>query len=398
MENKNLNMRKEMNSKTVEELRKEEVEREMKKIRERMQQRQRGANTEETLKRQEEEQKAKIEALRQKLQRERQAQIIREMADRNAARQKATIIASQIAAREEKKARETGRTSDFDAEQKKREMMDAFNIQRSKSNAKNLIPDEVNLKLAEDELEETKAAQDRRKQVEETMEELRAEQIKRLEEEKKQKTSAIKNIFNKLTSWPRRKIPTQEELSNDGLREGTTTVNSVENNKDIQEERVEQNLEMSKDIPYMNKEKVIQTQELSEEMSYQDKELLKLYDAAVELGSMTREEADKSFKKGQELERIKKQAEEARKEAEIAKAKEEQRKLHKMSYAAQQYFSKLFNPGQKLSRKDNTKTKNNLIKNLRCQVDEELAFQNYLQKAQDNKDKENTKYVGPEYV
>lgn len=435
MENKNLNMGKEPNSKTTKKLTKQEIEIEMKKIREIMEKRQREANTAE-LKRQKEEQEAKIkalkgklkvsnakeslksqeeqeraeaevlrqkqaeiEALRQKLQRERQAQIIRDIADRNAAEYKAYVMAEQIAKREEQKAREAGKTSDFDAEQKKREMMDAFNIQRSKANSRNLIPDEVNLKLAEDNLQEIESAQNRRKEVEKTMEELRAEQIKRLEEEKKQKTNAIKNIFNKLTSLPRRKIPTQEELSNDGLREGLTTVNSVKNNKGIQEERVEQNLEMSKNIPYMDKKEEIQSQKTCEKLSTQDEKLKKLYDVAVELKKMTRKEADESFKKGRQQERINRQAEEVKKEAEIAKEKERQKLFPKMSYATQQYFSKLFNSGSKLSRKDNERninkrTKSNMLRDLKCEVNEQLAFENYVQKAQDNKNKKSREHIG----
>lgn len=405
MEDKNLNMKKEMNGATAEELRKAEVEREMEKMRQRMQQRLRDPNTQASLKRQEEEQKAKIEALRQKLKRERQAQTIKEMAEKNAVKQKAAILASQIAAREEQKAREAGKTSNFDAEEKKKQMMNAYNIQRSKANNRALIHDEVNLELAEEDLKEIEAAQERMKDTENCMQELREEQAKKIEEEKAKKTNAIKNIFNKLTSWPRRKIPTQEELSNDGLKEGLTTANSEENNKDVQEERVSETLEMSKDIPHIDKEKIVPSQESSKKLSYQDENLKEIYDAAVELKKMTREEADKSFKEGRESERIKKQAEEARKEAEVAKAKEKQKLLHKMSYAAQQYLPRFFNQGSKLSRKDTEKTKNtskktrnDMMRDLEYSVDEQLAFQNYLQKAQDNKDKENTKYVGPEYI
>ncbi len=402
MEDKNLNMKREMNGATAEELRKAEVEREMKKIRERMQQRLRDANTEASLKRQEEQQKAKVEALRQKLKRERQAQIIKEMAEKNAVNQKAAILASQIAAREEQKAREAGKTSNFDAEEKKKQMMNAYNIQRSKANNRALIHDEVNLELAEDDLKEIEAAQERMKNTENYMQELREEQAKKIEEEKAKKTNAIKNIFNKLTSWPRRKIPTQEELSNDGLKEGVTTANSEENNKDVQEERVSETLEMSKDIPNVDKEKIVPSQESSKKLSYQDKNLKELYDKAVELKKMTREEADKSFKEGRESARIKKQAEEARKEAEVAKEKEKQKLLHKRSYAAQQYISKLFNSGSKLSRKDTEKTKDtnkrkrdNMMSDLEFSVDEQLAVQKCIQKEQENKEKQATSYLRP---
>lgn len=402
MEDKNLNMKREMNGATAEELRKAEVERGMKKIRERMQQRLRDANTEASLKRQEEQQKAKVEALRQKLKRERQAQIIKEMAEKNAVNQKAAILASQIAAREEQKAREAGKTSNFDAEEKKKQMMNAYNIQRSKANNRALIHDEVNLELAEDDLKEIEAAQERMKNTENYMQELREEQAKKIEEEKAKKTNAIKNIFNKLTSWPRRKIPTQEELSNDGLKEGVTTANSEENNKDVQEERVSETLEMSKDIPNVDKEKIVPSQESSKKLSYQDKNLKELYDKAVELKKMTREEADKSFKEGRESARIKKQAEEARKEAEVAKEKEKQKLLHKRSYAAQQYISKLFNSGSKLSRKDTEKTKDtnkrkrdNMMSDLEFSVDEQLAVQKCIQKEQENKEKQATSYLRP---
>ena len=396
MEDKNLNMKREMNGATAEELRKAEVER------------LRDANTEASLKRQEEQQKAKVEALRQKLKRERQAQIIKEMAEKNAVNQKAAILASQIAAREEQKVREAGKTSNFDAEEKKKQMMNAYNIQRSKANNRALIHDEVNLELSEDDLKEIEAAQERMKNTENYMQELREEQAKKIEEEKAKKTNAIKNIFNKLTSWPRRKIPTQEELSNDGLKEGVTTANSEENNKDVQEESVSETLEMSKDIPNVDKEKIVPSQESSKKLSYQDKNLKELYDKAVELKKMTREEADKSFKEGRESARIKKQAEEARKEAEVAKEKEKQKLSHKRSYAAQQYISKLFNSGSKLSRKDTEKTKDteetkdtnkrkrdNMMSDLEFSVDEQLAFQKCIQKEQENKEKQATSYLRP---
>ena len=159
---------------------------------------------------------------------------------------------------------------------------------------------------------------------------------------------------------------------------------------------------MSKDIPNVDKEKIVPSQESSKKLSYQDKNLKELYDKAVELKKMTREEADKSFKEGRESARIKKQAEEARKEAEVAKEKEKQKLLHKRSYAAQQYISKLFNSGSKLSRKDTEKTKDtnkrkrdNMMSDLEFSVDEQLAVQKCIQKEQENKEKQATSYLRP---
>lgn len=223
--------KKELNEQmTPEELRKAEVEKEMQRIRAIAKYRK--AASAELLQRQEEEQKVKIEALRQKLQiealrqklqRERQAQIIKEMQERNAVEHKATVKAAQIAARKEQETREAGRTSDFNLEEKDRKLMET----------------EVDLELAEDDLKETKAAQDRMKETEKYMKELREEQAKKIEEEKAQKTNAIQNIFKKLTSWPRRKIPTQEELNSDSIKEETAAVNTAVNKKAIDEKATE---------------------------------------------------------------------------------------------------------------------------------------------------------------
>lgn len=393
MEDKNLNMKKGMNSKTAEELRKEQVERDMKKIRAIMQQRLRKSNTEteESLKRKEEEQKAKVEALRQKLQREKHAQDIRDMADRNAMEQKATMMASEIKAREDQKAKETGKTSNFDPEKKQEQMMNAFDIQRSKANARNLMESEVDLWIAEDDLKEIKAAQDRMKEVEKDMQKLRAEQIKKLEEEKKKKTSAIQNIFKKLTSWPKRKIPTQEELNSDGLREEAATVNSVENNKDIQEERAKETLEISEDIPYMDKEKVIQTQEPSKQkLNYQEKNLQELRNVGMQHG-ITQEQINEISRAAKESYKTQSEKPKIRK-PNIART---------LGRAIQHYTSNLSNAQemQALLSRENGR-KNNVMQQRYggYQANHNQAFQNYLQKAQANKGKEDEKYIGPEYV
>jgi len=273
---------------TPEELRKIEVEKEMQRIRARMNQRLGKVDPEE-LKRQEEEQKAKIEALRQKLQRERQAQIIKEMAERNAVEHKATVKAAQMAARKEQEARESKRTSDFDLEEKRKKMMEAYYTQQDKVKQRKLMETEVDLEMAENDLEETLAAKSRMDKTEEIMQELREEQAKRIEKEKKEKTNAIQNIFKKLTSWPRRKIPTQEELNNDSLKAGTATVNIAETRETTMEEKEDKTVRTEESTLSMKGE------EESTPISRKDNETLidvqkrKL----VENGIMTQEEINK---------------------------------------------------------------------------------------------------------
>lgn len=366
-----LNKKKENKEMTPEEIRKKaEVEKKMQEIRAIMNKRLKEANTEEALKRQEEEQRAKVEALRQKLKREKQAQIIKEMAEKNAVKQKAAILASQIAAREEQKARETGKTSNFDAEEKKRQIMDAYYTQQDKVKARNLMGTEVDLELAEDDLKETEAALDRMEKVEEIMQELREEEAKRIEEAKKEKTNTIQNIFKKLTSWPRRNIPTQEEISKNSLQEGISKAKTEESKTVTEAKGVVKSSESKETI---KKEDIMQNQEKPK----------------TELDEFKKILLEKDIITQQQLNEMKYKEE---KEDFIAKAKK--KIALKMKNATQHYeYSASIQSNMKgitpFSRKEKKRTKNDMLRELYggFQTDLNKAYEDSLKKSQSDANK-----------
>lgn len=353
---------------TEDELRKAEVEKEMQRIRAIAKYRQ--AASAELLKRQEEEQKVKIEALRQKLRRERQAQIIKEMQERNAVEHKATVKAAQMAARKEQEAREAGRTSDFNLEEKRKKMMDAYYTQQDKVKARKLMGTEVDLELAEDDLKETKAAQERMEQTEKYMQELREEQAKKIEEEKAQKTNAIQNIFKKLTSWPRRKIPTQEELNSDSIKEETATVNTAES-KETTDEKATETLRTAESTSSI-KEEVTSRQE----QSYQERVFQELCDAHKKSG-MTQETIDEVISSVEE------------------ENKEKRRKISQAATLANKFKKaiKQYTSNQPVLKEGEKQAKNNELnkKYGRFEIDHEQA----LEMAQRKKEKEATPYYRP---